>query len=239
MRAYGETSRQLRRTYLPSDKIKRKMNDFYDLSAKQGTDKVMHHGYHFFYPTYLEKLRDQEFKMLEIGHLEGQSARMWTEYFPKAEVFVMDIKESNPTGSYEIIVGDQGNQNDLINMIGRIGSTRFIIDDGSHHPIHQYETFNFLFRNLLEPGGIYIIEDIECNYWNYQQAPYGYRLGFFNAIDQTKKLIDLINAEFSGKKNDIGISSMTYGQNCIIITKQTEEEQKYFDRQYRFIESTY
>ena len=44
----------------------------------------------------------------------------------------------------------------------------------------------------------------------------------------------MINAEFSGKKNYLKISSITYGQNCIIIKKQTEEESNYFNREYRF-----
>jgi len=50
-------------------------------------------------------------------------------------------------------------------------------------------------------------------------------------------LIDKINAEFSGKRNDLEVSSITYGQNCIIITKQSEDEKRYFDRSYRFSKS--
>ena len=34
--------------------------------------------------------------------------------------------------------------------------------------------------------------------------------------------------------NKLKISSITFGQNCIIITKQTEEEENYFNRNYRF-----
>ena len=33
---------------------------------------------------------------------------------------------------------------------------------------------------------------------------------------------------------DLDISSITYGQNCIIITKQTEEEKSFYNREYRF-----
>ena len=213
------------------------MNDFYELGKKHGTDKVTHHGYQFFYPRYLEPLRDQSFKMLEIGYGTGASARMWEEYFPKAEVFVMDISECGKSGRHDVIQGDQGNIADLRRVAKAVGSARLVVDDGSHHPFHQFETFNFLFRNLVEPGGTYIIEDVECNYWNPEATTYGYRIGFFNAVEASTKLIDMINSEFSGKRNDLEISSIAYGQNCIVVTKQTDDEKRYFDRDYRFSDS--
>ena len=213
------------------------LKNFYEIGKEHGADKVTHHGYQFFYPRYLEPLRDQKFKLLEIGYGTGASARMWEEYFPNAEVFVMDIGECGKRGRHEVIQGDQGSIADLRKVAETVGSARLVIDDGSHHPFHQFEAFVFFFRNLVEPGGIYIIEDVECNYWNSEATTYGYRIGFFNAIEASTKLIDMINSEFSGKGNDLEVSSITYGQNCIIVTKQTEEERKYFDREYRFSNS--
>lgn len=210
------------------------MSDFYDLSAEFGTDKVLHHGYHFYYPKHLERLRDEQFNMLEIGYQGGHSCRMWERYFPKANVFAMDIGVEGQFDGHTVFRGDQGNPADLRNVIEKIGKAKFILDDGSHHPVHQIETFNILFEYLLEPGGVYVIEDIECNYWNQESNIYGYRIGFFNAVDYTKKLVDHVNSEFSGKENRLRISSITYGQNCVIIEKQTEEEMRYFDRPYRF-----
>jgi hypothetical protein len=210
------------------------MNDFQQLSIKYGTDKVTHHGYHYFYPKHLDGLRKDKFNMLEIGYDNGHSCRMWEEYFPQASVYAMDINIEGKFYNHTVFKGDQSNIDDLRRVSNEIGSTRFILDDGSHHPVHQIETFNFLFKNLLEPGGIYIIEDIECNYWNEETNIYGYRIGLFNAVDYTKKLIDYVNSEFTGKENKLDISSINYGQNCIIITKQTEEEKNYFKRDYRY-----
>ena len=209
-------------------------NNFKNLGEKHGTDKVSHHGYNFFYPKHLEGFRNEEFNMLEIGYHEGHSCRMWQEYFPKANIFAMDINTEGKFENHIVFKGDQSNINDLNRVSDEIGSAKFIVDDGSHHPIHQIETFNFLFKNLLEPGGVYIIEDIECNYWDEEASIYGYRIGVFNAIDYTKNLIDYVNSEFSKKENKLKISSITFGQNCIIITKQTEEEENYFNRNYRF-----
>jgi hypothetical protein len=209
-------------------------NNFKNLGIKHGTDKVGQHRYNFFYPRYLEPFRGDEFNMLEIGYQEGYSFRMWQEYFPKANIFAMDINTEGRFENHIVFKGDQSNINDLTRISNEIGSAKFIIDDGSHHPIHQIETFNFLFKNLLEPGGVYIIEDIECNYWNEESSIYGYRIGVFNAIDYTKNLIDYVNSEFSKKENKLKISSITYAQNCIIITKQSKEEEIYFNRSYRF-----
>ena len=210
------------------------MADLLERGLKHGTDKVRQHGYHFFYPRFLEPFRDQTFAMLEIGYHQGASARMWEDYFPHARIFAMDIGTSGTFGRHEVIMGDQSKTDDVRRVAAQIGSARLIVDDGSHHPVHQFETFQFLFSNLLEPGGVYIIEDIECNYWRPESEIYGYRIGFFNAIDASTKLIDLVNAEFSGRDNSIGISTISYGQNCIIITKQTDEERAFFDRRYRF-----
>ena len=210
------------------------MNSFYDLAAECGTDKVLHHGYHFFYPRFLEGMREDRFRMLEIGYGDGASAHFWEKYFPNADIFVMDIGVSGLHSRHEVFLGDQSNPVDLSSISGRVGTARFIIDDGSHQPSHQYNTFEFLFENLLEPGGVYIIEDVECNYWRSDAQVYGYTIGNFNAIRKSTDLIDVINSEFSGVENRLHIGSVTYGQNCIIITKQTQEEISYFNRSYRW-----
>lgn len=210
------------------------MSSFLELGRKYGTDKVTHHGYHFFYPRFLEPMREQEFTMLEIGYHQGASARMWEEYFPHARIFAMDLQQSHKSGRHEVLQGDQSRPEDVKRIAETVGKARLIVDDGSHHPVHQFECFNYLFRHLLEPGGVYIVEDVECNYWHPDSSVYGYRIGYFNAIEATTKLIDLVNAEFSGRDNSIGISTINYGQNCIIITKQTAEERAYFTRPYHY-----
>jgi len=211
------------------------MNDFYQMCTKNNTDKCTHHGYHYFYPRFLDTLRNQTFNMLEIGYHTGDSARMWCDYFPNSKVFVMDIDHEITFDNFQVFKGDQSNLDDLENVKNKIENAKFIIDDGSHHPYHQIQTFEYFFKNILEDGGIYIIEDIETNYWRSDSEVYGYKIGYFNSIDYTSKhYIDKINSEFSKVYNDLRISSITYAQNCIIITKQTQEESDYFNRNYRY-----
>jgi hypothetical protein len=210
------------------------IKSFKELSELYGTDKVTYHGYHFFYPKFLESLRNDEFNMLEIGWGSGSSVKVWNDYFPKSNIFVMDIDIEYVDGRQKVIKGDQSKQEDLIRIKEEIKSAKFIIDDGSHNPIHQFNTFTYLFKNLLEPGGIYIIEDIELSYWNPESSLYGYESGYFNLVNGFKSFQEMINSEFTGVSNFLDISTINYGQNCIIITKRTDEEKSYFERSYRF-----
>ena len=207
---------------------------FKSIGVKYETDKVSHHGYHFQYPTFLSEFRDEEFNLLELGYLHGNSHSMWLEYFPKAKIFSADIC-SNPVNENHVVLQcDQSNREDIKKIANEIKCAKVIIDDATHQPSHQAETFHYLFTNLLSYGGVYIIEDVECNYWNPEIYNDIYRIGVLNCIDYTKSFIDQINSEFSGKKNTYQISSITYAQNCIIIKKQTEEEISFFNRSYRF-----
>jgi hypothetical protein len=130
----------------------------------------------------------------------------------------------------------------------------FIVDDGSHRPEHQVNSFNYFFSELLLMGGTYIIEDIETSYWRVGYAHIGeFRYGYKHAnsaIEIFKHLADDINYEFLSdedrEKQDSllekvfslktrnFVSSVTFGHNCIIIVKKSVEEVVvYNDRVYR------
>ena len=214
------------------------MKSFYEIGLNQPdkTDKVSHHRYDRFYPLFLESLRDQEFNMLEIGVGSGGSLRLWEEYFPKASIHGADVDYNyfeESSERFTLHKFDQSNPNDLKEIVNTLPKCKFIIDDGSHHPHHQFTTFIELFKNLLEPEGVYIIEDIECNYWHPDSTIYGYEIGHFNILSYFKNTLDQINTEFSGKKNYLNISTVTFAHNCIIITKQTPEETEISNKPYR------
>jgi hypothetical protein len=89
---------------------------------------------------------------------------------------------------------------------------------------------------MLKNGGVYIIEDIECNYWNPKTYLYGYEVGSSNIVDHLQSLPHRINSEFSNFKNHKLISSVTFFKNCIILTKMTSEEIEENKGEYRFKE---
>src|SRR3989338_7021589 len=96
---------------------------------------------HIYEPLFAP-LRSQVFNFLEIGIFKGQSLAMFHDYFTQATIHGVDITLS----SY------QQHLNTLLFGI--------ILDDGDHHPSSQLKTFENLFFDHLEEGGIYIIEDV-------------------------------------------------------------------------------
>jgi len=193
--------------------------------------------------------------MLEIGIDQQHSLQTWLEYYTDAFIYGIDIGVELEGPRYTIFKADQSDLKPLETITKtKIKHPIFlIVDDGSHIPEHQALSFNYLFSELLLPGGVYIIEDTETSYWTRgslygYQTRYGYRHP--NSITELfKSLVDEVNKEFLTEANRnaqnrfIGgmlsaetraaVSSVTFGQNCIIITKKTEEERAYDGRTYR------
>lgn len=125
---------------------------------KYKTDKVTHHGYHRFYDYFLIPIKNYKMNVLEIGVDDLKSLKMWLDFFPNANIYGVDINKKDFTYSRgSIFKADQSKKKDLEKLQKKIGKCQFIIDDGSHVPEHQLLTFNYLFNECLEFGGIYII----------------------------------------------------------------------------------
>ena len=225
-------------------------------NKKFKSDKITHHGYERFYDYFLIPFKYKTINFFEIGVDAGRSLKLWNEFFPNANIYGMDINHSYNHEKGKIFKGDQSKKTDLKKIIKEIKVSKIIIDDGSHKPEHQLLTFNYLFKNLLEEGGIYIIEDIETSYWRNSEL-YGYKINAgYNAenniVNIFKNVVDIVNREFlleehieyikNLKKIDYDnlkyISFIMFGHNCIIIKKMTSYEyKKYGERKYRFINS--
>ena len=172
-------------------------------------------------------------------------------------MYVLDRDVEQSGEGYDVFKCDQSSVADLIRIAERLHdcSFRLVLDDGSHIPEHQITTFNILFSSLLEEGGSYIIEDIETSYWRYYDC-YGYKtcygLGSSRSLIEAFKLVvDFVNREFlaprerSRLERRLGhlgfdldvlstVASVTYGQNCICLTKAQELDRVFSDRKYRF-----
>jgi hypothetical protein len=120
------------------------------------------HGYTPDYERWLEPMRNESLRMLEIGVWEGASLKSWYEYFPNATIFAYDILDAHRFDNDRIatFVGDQSDPADLARFVEFSGGGfDIIIDDGSHKSMHQQASLAFLFPHL-KPGGQYIIEDL-------------------------------------------------------------------------------
>ncbi len=143
------------------------------LGMAQGTDK--HDADHSFagvsyldvYEQYLLPYRDEKIDLLEIGVKDGASLRMWKSFFPKADIFGIDIDPRCKAMEQErirIAVGSQADEQFLAGCFGESPRFQVIIDDGSHINRMTLASFQYLFRNRLRSGGLYIIEDLRCSY---------------------------------------------------------------------------
>lgn len=147
------------------------------------------HDYLRHYERFLQDFRDKEIAVIEFGCYEGASLRLWEDYFPKAIIYGVDIvtkAQEYVTDRINIVIGNAVHQDtyDAIeqDLIGKQPSV--IIDDASHAWSEQRITL-MMFWKMLAPGGIYIIEDLECG----TQGAYA---EYKPAIDDAQPFFDFI-----------------------------------------------
>jgi autotransporter strand-loop-strand O-heptosyltransferase len=194
-------------------------NEFKKISDYYNCDKTSTHTYHNVYSKIFEGIRDEVFSLLEIGIHEGASLNVWRDYLKNANIYGLDINREFSHDRGHIFKGDQNNLFDLEKITSEIKSCKVIIDDASHNPQHQIKTFNYLFENLLEDGGYYIIEDVETSYWDPLSKLYGYEIGYLNVVDYFSKLTHNVNYKYNGFNNTLKIESILFTSNCIVIKK--------------------
>ncbi len=220
------------------------------------TDKVSQHGYERFYTDFLNRSEINN-QILEIGYGEGHGIKFWKQIFPNSFLNIIDLHKSEIGDGYQVLKCDQSSLTELKKIQKKLESRSIdlIIDDGSHIPEHIILTFNLFFKSLLNENCIYIIEDIETSYWTNSEC-YGYQTNY--GIDSKKSIVNSfsllnhwLNREFlrEGQKNKLenkikslgfsietvnSIRSITFGHNCICINKNSKDDLKYLDRNYRF-----
>lgn len=123
-------------------------------------DKGTTHSYINVYDKLLNEYRNSKINFLEIGIASGLSMLMWREYFSEdSEIHGVDITnkehENVEFKNINLFYGDATKKETFSN------DTMYdiIIDDGSHNPYDQVNSFNIL-KNKMNKGGLYIIEDI-------------------------------------------------------------------------------
>lgn len=164
------------------------------IGTMEGTDKATYHKYTEFYDDIFKDYSSP--RILEIGIADGDSIRMYYEYFDNPYIVAMD---TNPPGAIlncRIIKGDQSNIDDLNKCVHGEEPFDIILDDGGHLMDQQQITFGHLFRHV-KVGGYYVLEDIHTSFiqnWlspkNYDRTTYDMlrmvenkQLGFSNFID--------------------------------------------------------
>lgn len=215
------------------------------LAAKHKPSKftgLKHTKYYNMYPQLMERYRTKRFRMMEIGLDSGDGSLLWKEYFPCVELYgiekVLAATETDGARAIHTFQGDQGDPAFLKDFIVKSGGHfDIIVDDGGHHPDQQITSYKELFMNALNPGGTYIIEDIETSYWNpdYQLKPYwpaNYNRDVIgpraagNVINQFREVVNVVNKKFYDNKYkvmgdvDHWVKTITFAMNLVILQKK-------------------
>ena len=182
-------------------------------------------GFIQLYEKYFTPLRDSKINILEIGVDNGDSLRIWREFFSKANICGIDIdKKIFRINNTNILQGDQSDVNFLKSLVSEYKKFDIIIDDGSHQAKHIIASFNYLF-NYLSDNGLYVIEDLQTSYiprYGGSRINLKKKKSSMNFI---KSLTDSINYEknnrpfFKKNKFDGLIKSINFHQNIVFIYK--------------------
>ncbi|MFA5935013.1 MAG: glycosyltransferase [Candidatus Paceibacterota bacterium] len=170
-----------------------------DLAIKYKADKSSrYHNYAVKYDKILAPFREAFSSVLEIGVAQGQSMRMWADYFSKATIYGADIsKASKICESYSNRIKfhllDQRDEAQLKNL-EQFSPFDLIIDDGNHFWMEQILTFQTLFP-YVRKGGIYIVEDTTTSYWP------EYKNNSISPVEYFKTLVD--DVHLKGAKGSV------------------------------------
>jgi demethylmacrocin O-methyltransferase len=190
--------------------------DLGDLSVRFGSDKWADlHWYTQHYEHHFARFRNEVVKVLEIGiggykevEQGGGSLRMWQRYFRRGLIYGLDIVEKSSVQGPRIrtVKGDQGNADFLDRLGHRLGPFDIVIDDGSHLNEHVRTSLLTLFRHV-QPGGLYVVEDLQTAYWPGYGGSGGPEAGPTTSIGLLKNLLDGLHHQ---DRSDAAISDVSY-----------------------------
>ena len=158
--------------------------------------------YLYFYESHLQHYRSAPINYLEIGVQNGGSLQIAKKYFHEdSDIYGIDIDERicQNLNFVERITTFCFDASKIESVQKFIDSDAMrgvyfdvIIDDGSHIQAQIIRTFSSFFQ-LLQPGGVYIVEDLMCSYWSTHG---GALLDEESAMEYFKKLVDIFNFRY-------------------------------------------
>ena len=193
---------------------------FKERAMIQGTDKTTTHRYQYMYAKYLLPVRHRDISLLEIGlgcdtqWGPGHSVDLWHELLPRMTYYSIELDAGCamkfiPRLGERQFIGSQKDASFLETVMNKTGLLDVIIDDGSHYTDHQRFSFAVLWKSV-KPGGIYIIEDLQCTFLSgYNGEPSGFRQG-----TSARMIVDILLA-LMGKGRDADADQLAYQSDFV------------------------
>jgi hypothetical protein len=133
-----------------------------------GYDTDKGQNYLGYYEAFFAPHRHRAMRLLELGVHRGGSLLMWRDYFATGEIFGVDLAPPpmERLDRLHVIAGDATDPETFASIERATGAVHYdiIIDDASHVGTLTKRSFEYLFKNRLAPGGLYVIEDWGTGY---------------------------------------------------------------------------
>jgi hypothetical protein len=145
-------------------KIKDKIVEMTNLGL---TDKAEYHSYEEVYPFLLDKFVDGKYNLLEVGTAYGGTLRALSELFPESNIYGVDWDLSNLKINVEDFPNIQVFESHQCDskFLDNLPMLDFVTEDASHIMSESIATFELL-ESKLNPGALYVIEDVYPEYYN-------------------------------------------------------------------------
>lgn len=151
-----------------------KLSDVIDeYQLEPGTDKGTVHSYVETYDEIFKDRRNEVTTVLEIGLYSGCSLFMWSKYFENAKLYGIDVdlraffKDGQERSlkseyraellTYHSVLHANAYSENVPTLLPLMD---IVIDDGSHQ-LEDQKQFIRLYKPILKPHGILIVEDIQ------------------------------------------------------------------------------
>lgn len=145
--------------------------------------------------------RTRPIRMLVIGSFYEDSLQMWQEYLhPDSLIVGIDVNSEllkiADSAGIHVRLGGAQSVSFLSEVAAEFGPFDVIVDDGSHTSSHMVDSFRCLFANALSDSGVYMVEDVDCDYWKF------YRDSRVSFIDFVRALIDAMHSHYQVSNNE-------------------------------------
>ena len=163
---------------------------FKDFEPK--SDKGTSHAYiELYYDKEFSSKKEENIRILEVGVRHGFSHILRDKYFTNGEIYGVDNGESGfdwtkvLDGSRVKVYKEDAYSVNFTNKFQR-DYFDYVIEDGSHHPLHQKMSIG-LYLPIIKSGGKLIIEDIG----NLELAKQLETAAYDNKLTKSCRIVDM------------------------------------------------